>query len=591
MKKVNLFIDRIYEDKVDLISDAFLNGFTVINYYKTDDQENIHSREIGYSFNITLNQLMSGDYIIYFSNSEEQSEEILFKFTNKSKTEYFNSLFEMSEKEQIIFRNLKTDFYIEELYKAYIDNKNEEYTETYQSMLNKLIDDYNNYNKYKNLVPYNLDIRFSNNHVLDIDFSRCFDVIKNYNQALISGSSVYYDVDHRYPDKDFGYFMTYTDIKKEHEYLDLEEGLYKFFIINDYIPCLAFYVLIPSIEEKENRFQTLLENKQRKEKLKIDSRAILESEYDFESEEEKEIVMNIEALIDKRALFSKPNLVLNNKTITFDASNLLKFNALISPNCLYLYGVESDLIYNSNAVPHKIKINNEDSIIRFNIDENYFNKERYYFYVGDSSGRKLSRITTLDLSNNSSNTVDYNEKYEHLILNTYIKNLYSTCGKHKKWGEVKASLDRFNNQNDIAFVNLFDYLYQDILPRLNWPYDKVEELVYNIELTKFKDYTHKNRNFMKSQLYKALYNTHVIPTGNYILEIKRINKNGQDIQVSYVCEPDKAIEIRVDQDQFIILRAISLSDFSVSDFAMYNNTGYGIKHFYNSLEVEVSNVL
>ena len=32
MKRVNLFIDRIYEDKIDLISDAFLNAFTAINY-------------------------------------------------------------------------------------------------------------------------------------------------------------------------------------------------------------------------------------------------------------------------------------------------------------------------------------------------------------------------------------------------------------------------------------------------------------------------------------------------------------------------------------------------------------------------------
>lgn len=587
MKRVNLFIDRIYEDKIDLISDAFLNAFTAINYYKIDDKSNIISRNIN-NFEITLEKLTSGQYIIYFSNDEETSEEILIDFVNKTKNEYFKSVFDLDDKKQnAIIKNLKTSDYIEELYKAYIDNKNEEYTETYQLMLKALIEDYNNYSKYKNLVPYNLDIRFSNNHVLDIDFSRCIDLLNDGQYNLISGSSVYYDEDHKIPNKNFGYFMTYEEIKKEHHYYDLSEGLYKFYIIRNYIPCLSFYVLIPSKEEKELLFQQIVENKKKIEENKIDSRSILESEYDFESEEEKEIIMDIEFLIDKKALFSKPNLIYKNRNITFDSKVFNNFSK-ISNKELFLYGLESDSIYN-NTSPHKIKI--DQDIIKFNVDEKYFNKERYYFYVGDKNYNKLSKVSTIDLTEYNDNGIDYNEKYEHLILNTYIKNLYSVCGSHNKWGELKAALDRYNNREDIAFTDIFNELYTDLLLRLNYAHDKVEQLIYNIELVKLKNYTNKNRDFMKSQIYKSLYNTHVIPAGDYILEIKRINKNGKEVSSEYIYSPDKAQEVRIDTADFTILRCISHNDFSISDFTLYNNTGYGVKHFYNSLEVEVSNVL
>ena len=42
-------------------------------------------------------------------------------------------------------------------------------------------------------------------------------------------------------------------------------------------------------------------------------------------------------------------------------------------------------------------------------------------------------------------------------------------------------------------------------------------------------------------------------------------------------------------NDFIIVKAIDITTWKVSDFIMYNNTGYGVKSFYNTIEVETIN--
>ena len=44
-------------------------------------------------------------------------------------------------------------------------------------------------------------------------------------------------------------------------------------------------------------------------------------------------------------------------------------------------------------------------------------------------------------------------------------------------------------------------------------------------------------------------------------------------------------------NDFIIVKAVDITTWKVSDFIMYNNTGYGVKSFYNTIEVETINGL
>ena len=129
-------------------------------------------------------------------------------------------------------------------------------------------------------------------------------------------------------------------------------------------------------------------------------------------------------------------------------------------------------------------------------------------------------------------------------------------------------------------------------------------MVYNYELCLLKNYTNKNRDLAKEQVYKPYYGTHVIPQGNYILMFKYICNNGANIIYAFDDTPlTQAAEFEIGKtipkltqmgyktNDFIIVKAIDITTWKVSDFIMYNNTGYGVKSFYNTIEVETINGL
>ena len=89
---------------------------------------------------------------------------------------------------------------------------------------------------------------------------------------------------------------------------------------------------------------------------------------------------------------------------------------------------------------------------------------------------------------------------------------------------------------------------------------------------------------MKNQYRSDYYRTHIVPAGDYIFSVTRINKG--EIKHEFYYDPDNAQSIRFDVDEFIIFYCINPDDYSVSDFGFYNNTPYGTSYRYNSLNVE-----
>ena len=599
------FIERMYQDKLQITAEYFGEN-TVISFHPVSDPTEVTTSNYHPDNFLTIANLYNEDWIFNIINSTtgETLDKQLIEFTNYSKQEYFNQVFDLTdEKQAIIARNITSDYYIEELYKDYLNNKNADYTEIYKTMLTALINDFNNTNNYLNGKD-ELDIRFSNDYVISIDLSRNIDYFTNDISLIHYLKIDYNDLSEEDKDKGFSwdnsieprYIAEDDSVKK----FNLESGLYKFYIIGGPNIRRCYYFFVEDKETKNQKFQEIIENKQKIANEKIDSRAILESEYDFESEEEKEIVMNIEYLNDWSALLPKPKLEYENGDITFTATS---FNSLsiVSKKPLYLYGFEEDTIYNG-AIPHKILIDSD--IITFNRDKKFFNRERYYFYVGDENKNKISRVTTLDLSGYNDTGINYNERYEHLVLNTHIKKFNKFLGSHSKWSEVKSAFDRYSQREDIAFEDILTVIESEALTRLSYPYDKAEQLVYNYELCLLKNYTNKNRDLAKEQVYKPYYGTHVIPQGNYILMFKYICDNGANIIYSFDDTPltqadefeigktiPALIQMGYKTNDFIIVRAVDVDTWKVSDFIMYNNTGYGVKSFYNTIEVETINGL
>ena len=599
------FIERMYQDKMQIAAEYFGEN-TVISFHPVSDPTEVTTSNYHPDNFLTIANLYNGEWIFSIINSitGKTLDKQLIEFTNYSKQEYFNQVFNLSdEKQAIIARNITGDYYIEELYKDYLNNKNADYTETYKTMLTALINDFNNTNNYLNGKD-ELDIRFSNDYVISIDLSRNIDYFVN-DAGLIQ----YLKIDYNdFPEKNKELGFTWDNsiqpygisIDTHIQKFNLEPGLYKFYILAGGDIRRCYYFFVEDQETKNQKFQEIIENKQKIANEKIDSRAILESEYNFESEEEKEIVMNIEYLNDWSALLPKPVLEYENGNITFTATD---FNSLsmASKKPLYLYGFEEDTIYNG-AVPHKVLIDSD--VITFNRDKKFFNRERYYFYVGDEDKNKISRVTTLDLSGYNDTGIDYNERYEHLVLNTHIKKFNKFLSSYSKWSEVKSAFDRYNQREDIAFEDVLTVIESEALTRLNYSYDKAEQLVYNYELCLLKNYTNKNRDLAKEQVYKSYYSTHVIPQGNYILMFKYICNNGtniiyafDDTSLTQAAEFEigktipKLTQMGYKTNDFIIVKAIDINTWKVSDFIMYNNTGYGVKSFYNTIEVETINGL
>ena len=89
---------------------------------------------------------------------------------------------------------------------------------------------------------------------------------------------------------------------------------------------------------------------------------------------------------------------------------------------------------------------------------------------------------------------------------------------------------------------------------------------------------------MKNQYRSDYYRTHIVPAGDYIFSVTRINKG--EIKQEFYHDPDNTQSIRFDVDEFIIFYCINPDDYSVSDFGFYNNSPSGTSYRYNSLNVE-----
>lgn len=580
---------RQYEDKIELYCNCFNYGYHSIEYYSRTNSSAKIVRDIE-TAEVTIENLDKDIYVFRGRGENGYTPPLIVNILGDTKSEYLNNLFPdiYEEYHNQIFNKLQTNYYLEEIYKAYLNNKNADLTNIYLDIIKTLIQDYNNKHNWMNNSD-NLDIKLNNSFCIEIKLS---DELYTQDTSIIieqvKYDSEYISTEEENENKLFGYLnINYIpNIKNSYKFNLNEEGLYRIKFITDGCVYRSYYLYIPDNETKTALYTETIENLNKIAAAEQDTSYFLSSEYQFESEEEKEIILAMEYRTDLKALLPRPNLTYKDKIITLDISNYYDLLKTMNKN-FYLAAFEKDSLYLNNSAPRKILI--DSPVISFNKDNYYFNRERYYFFILSEENIRLSGITTLDLSLNNDNGIDYNDKYQRILWNRYVKNLHKCLENNPKWGDVKNILDRYLFDSNVAFIELDQYVEEQVLQLFNYKYDNTESIIYGIEFNKLKYYSNKDRNFMNEQLYKVLYGTHVIPNGNYVLEIKRIN--GKKITKEYIYQSDQSLEIKINDDDYIILRCIRLSDYKVSDFVMYNNTGYGTVRRFNSIGVSIQNGL
>ena len=577
---------RQYLNKIILFCNCYYRGYHTLEYFSSTNPEIKRTINLDNAL-ITVENLNKDTYVFRCLGANGYATPLTIDILYETKNEYFDKVLNgIDEKSQILLDNLKTDSWLPEIYKNFLNNKNTDYTNTYLDIIDKLIDNQNNMMDYMNLSD-GLNTKLSNKHILNINLGD-----QNYfnSNDYILVNKVSYEPEYIENNNIYGFEEAILNIPIEDPLninINLDEGLYYISIYKRNSLVRSYWIRIKSAAEKAEAFDTELDNIQKIETLKTDSMYYLSSEYQFESEEEQEIISTLEYATAKYYMLPRPNLEYRDNILTLDSSDNISFFETI-PKKIYLCGLEADSVY-IGSTPHKLLISN--AIEYYNVRAHFFNNERYYFNIQDEDGNVLSATTTLDLTNSNEpeEAVDYNDKYERIQWNKYVKNLYSLLGSNDNWGAIKTHLDRYLLSNNIGFENIKKYLEEQLLSTLSYKYNKLADIIYSIEFCDLKYRLPKDRSYMKNQLYKRLYNSHVIPAGDYILEITRIN--GTQISKEYKYQPDEALEIKVSDDMIILLRCIRLSDMKISDFVMYNNSGFGVPFRYNSLEVEIQNGL
>jgi len=573
-----------YEDKIDLYCNCYNYGFETLEYFSTNISEiKIQSIQLQSPY-ITVKNLDKGKIVFYGVNyNKERSTPLFVDIFCESKDEYFEKIiYEKNDKHDKVINKIKDEDYLIALYKLFMQSKNEEEQETCREILNYIVDNLNNMCQQMNCID-NIIIKPVKKHVLYLNL-----INDPYLDAEYIIDIEKLTFEKEYLKKDEGSAWIYEGnfiLDKKTKYIipRLALGIYKIgiFIKSRLIRSYYFYC----DDDSRNMFEQTMAQIEKEKNKKLNTSMILSSEYEFEDEEEKEVILTIESVTSLSAVIQDIDISYKDAKIILDVSKYYDFLTKFNTN-IYLAAKEQDTVYNDNVTPHRTKITGP--IIEFDpINEYFYNNERYYFYI-EVSNKKLSRIKTFDISEKDAK--DYNDKYQRILWNRYCKNLYKVFNNNKNryWPQIKEILDRYLVNENISNINIKEYLLEQLL-MYEKNYENLAQIIYLIEYCDLKYYTQLNRNFMKHQLYKSAYNLHVVPEGNYILEITRIN-NGS-ITKEYISEPSKVHEIRTNADKYIVFKCIDIDTLKSSDFCMYNNSGTGRKSYYNELEVEVLNGL
>ena len=367
----------------------------------------------------------------------------------------------------------------------------------------------------------------------------------------------------------------------------LPDGLYRLGFYQKNRLVYEYYFYANSADDYE-RYESILASLEEKKARNLSSVSNLPSDWVYSSLEEEKILVNLCGFNDESALFAKPHLQYLDGLIEITLKeDILDYLKTATMHRYYLCAVKEEDIYNKKITPIRIEITGDGLI--FNPWKYMFKEAPYYFYLADENNIRISEVTYLDLSieqEADEDIKDYNNNFQRASWGRFTKNLYDIVADEKPelWPTIKNTIDAALLAEEIGYTRPIDSILDKVLEIWNERYGNICWIIFYLYLCEHKYYMRKDRQFMKHQHRSDYYKTHVIPAGDYVFSVIRINKDKIDRKFFY--DPSNAQSIRFDKDEYIIFYCINPDDYSVSDFGFYNNTPYGTSFRYNSLEVE-----
>lgn len=567
---------RAYEKNLDLYSNAYFSWYDRVEYYNDADKEKIYTAPVE-DGRVVIDDLTEGYYTFYGVNeSGEKSRALELYFEkNDSLAAFVSSL---DDDAQVIFSKHmdKINFsgLVISLYKVLCETEDEYEYSILKDALYKSIEQNNNEQLLLNRKSDGFRIYLSDKHLLtavstdETEFTsdmyiKIEDIGKNSPNELIVK-------------------ITEPTFSKR-----LPDGLYRLGFYQKNRLVYEYYFYANSADDYE-RYESILASLEEKKARNLSSVSNLPSDWVYSSLEEEKILVNLCGFNDESALFARPHLKYLDGLIEITLKeDILDYLKMATMHRYYLCVVEEEDLFNKRITPIRIEITG-DSLI-FNPWKYMFKEAPYYFYLTDENDIRISEVTYLDLSieqEADEDIKDYNNNFQRASWGRFTKNLYDIVADEKPelWPTIKNTIDAALLAEEIGYTRPIDSILDKVLEIWNERYGNICWIIFYLYLCEHKYYMRKDRQFMKHQHRSDYYKTHVIPAGDYIFSVIRINKD--KIKREYLYDPSNAQSIRFDKDEYIIFYCINPDDYSVSDFGFYNNTPYGTSFRYNSLEVE-----
>lgn len=567
---------RAYDKTIELYSNAYSFWYDRIEYYNDADKEKIYTAPVE-DGRVVIDDLTEGYYTFYGVNeSGEKSRALELYFEKKDSLAAFLS--SLDDDAKLIFSKymdkIDSSSFELSLYRVLCEAEDEYEYSILKEVLYKAIDQYNNEQLLLNRQTDAFRIYISHSHLLvavgnnDTEFiSDMYLKLENVGIGSLNELIVK---------------ITEPTFSKR-----LPDGLYRLGFYQKDRLIYEYYFYANSADGYE-RYESILASLEEKKARNLSSISNLPSDWVYSSLEEEKVLVNLCGFNDESALFARPHLQYLDGLIEITLKeDILDYLKTVTMHRYYLCAVKEEDIYNKKITPIRIEITGDGLI--FNPWKYMFKEAPYYFYLADENNIRISEVSYLDLSieqKADEDIKDYNNSFQRASWGRFTKNLYDIVAEEKPelWPTIKNTIDAALLAEEIGYTKPIDSILDKVLEIWNERYGNICWVILYLYLCEHKYYMRKDRRFMKHQHRSDYYKTHVIPAGDYILSVIRINKDKIDRKFFY--DPSNAQSIRFDKDEYIIFYCINPDDYSVSDFGFYNNTTYGTSFRYNSLEVE-----
>ncbi len=550
-----------------------------------------------------IGRLVPDSYYNISSESENESlQSCSIFYRGEEKEEWFKRLdiYDDITEKYILNKISKKDkkrIWIWSIYKAYLDNKNDELDSVFKKVLEKVINDYNNTAFANNSRDVDEIIKLNNRSA---NLELCYYNYIPENTVSITIAS--FDSD---PIDSYLGLINNSKLNKNIVKRKLGKGLYSIGLINEETGRTLYDYIYISFgnEDSDEKYKNNLAKEEEYKNSILDSKYILGAYDQFKNEDEKKILMNLDSYGYAGSVYTnlpKINLSDNKITVEYWDDRLAPCHICFSEeDCLYDKGTEYRTVY--------CNYNYHDNVVLLSIFENRnfeeeldiqmlnFNNERYYYWIENKDNTRISKIGTIDFS--LKDKTDYNKIYADLVWKKITKTFSRIMNvESKEYVFLRSVLDTISNTEDLAYKNMQNFIEEEITLRCD-DSDMLYKVVYAIESCFLLYDDNYDYDMMPIATYKPAYNHLVWNLCNdecyMIFKHLRI-KETRDYYVGFLdCFNSASVLFNIHTGNVEICQVYNKKNGKLSDFVMFYYKGHenAPRMITNTVRVETINGL